>query len=772
MGNSLSNFLLQSLKSRFVRFIIMPFFVFFLTIILWPIDEPVYEYSTVINDSNGELLSATVAPDGQWRFPKPDSIPFKVKECIRYFEDEQFYRHPGINPFSILRAAKQNIQEGRIVSGASTLTMQIARMMSGNERTLVNKLQEMMLALKLEIGYSKEDLMIMYASMAPFGGNVVGLEAASWRYFGRAPHLLSWGEAAALAVLPNQPGAIYPGYNDSLLFKKRNLLLKKLFDKELIKQITYELAIEEPIPGRPLPIPIKAQHLLTTFGVDHKGERLNSTIDQAWQHRVSQMVENHHLIMYANGVENLAALVIDLSDGKVLAYKGNTNDQDADGYQVDIIQRPRSPGSTLKPLLFAASLDRGLILRRSMLSDVPSFFGGFAPKNFNRGYAGAVNANQALSRSLNIPMVHLLKKYSFEQFHQDLHDWGVTTLNKPAGHYGLSLILGGCEVTMWELSQVYYSMYRKMAGKPNSTIHYDKVQQEIPSIPLEKDAIWQTFQAMTSLARPDGERAWRSFSSSQLISWKTGTSYGDRDAWAFGLNGEILVAVWIGNADGEGRADLTGIKAAAPLMHSIMRLSGSNPNWLAELKPQMSSRDICQISGLLANDYCPTIKEEVPGNAEKSGLCSYHMNFTMDASGTYRVNSSCYSLAESINQTYFVLPPAQGHYYRQINPEYKGLPSSFSACNEEVNPIGIIYPNARSKVFIPKEITGDKGRVVLQASHQNSKTIIYWHVNEVYFGMTVDDHQIEVWLPPGKHVLSLIDEDGNKSSRRFEVIGE
>jgi penicillin-binding protein 1C len=512
--------------------------------------------------------------------------------------------------------------------------------------------------------------------------------------------------------------------------------------------------------------------LLTTFSKRHEGERLNSTIDPFWQSRVSDLVENHHLSMGANGVENVAALVIDLEDGKVLAYKGNTNNYKADGQQVDIIQRPRSPGSTLKPLLFAASLDKGIITRRSLLPDVPSFFGGFSPKNFNRGYSGAVNANVSLSRSLNIPMVHLLKRYSFEQFHRDLNDWGITTLKEPAGYYGLSLILGGCEVTMWELAQVYFSMYRKIADEPNISIHYDDRKDSITSFPLGVDAIWQTFQTMTYLARPDGDRSWRSFNSTQLIAWKTGTSFGFRDAWAIGMNGNVLVAVWVGNADGEGRADLTGIKAAAPLMHNIIRLSDSEPNWLNNLKPHMKKRLVCETSGMLANDHCPSKLEETCEKADESGLCTFHKHFVMDVNGKNRVNSSCYNLVETVTKTFFILPPSQGYYYKQIYPDYPGLPPILTGCDNVSNPIGIIYPHVSSKVYIPKEITGEKGRVILQASHQNQSATIYWHINDTYIGETKDEHQQEVWLSPGNHTLSLIDEDGNKATRMFEVIGE
>jgi penicillin-binding protein 1C len=735
---------------------------------------PEYAYSTIVNDAKGNLLSATVASDGQWRFPKPDSVPHRVSESIRYFEDEYFYWHPGINPASLLRAVWQNARDGKVVSGASTINMQIARMMANHERTLSNKLAEMMVALKLGLMYSKKELMIDYASMAPFGGNVVGLEAASWRYYGRSSHLLSWAEAATLAVLPNNPGSIFPGTQDSLLIRKRNRLLYKLKENELIDLQTYELSLLEPVPSAPLRIPTAANHLLTTFSKHNPGKRLSSTLDPFWQSRVTDLVEAHHQLMIDNGVDNVAALVVELSSGRVLTYKGNTDDANADGYQVDMLQRARSPGSSLKPLLFAAALDKGFINRKTLLPDVPSFFGGFSPKNFNNGYSGVVPANVALSRSLNIPYVHLLQTYTYEQFHQDLRDWGFSSLDKPAGHYGLTLALGGCEVTPWELANVYFAMYRKLTGQPNRSIHFEQTNSPatMPSIPLGADAIWQTFQTMTTLARPEGERTWRTFSSSQLIAWKTGTSHGFRDAWAVGLNSNVLVIVWVGNADGEGRADLTGIKAAAPLMHRILRLSPNDPNWLKKLKPFFSKEKVCTVSGMLANTHCPAEEMEVTQHASRSGLCPYHKTFVLDKSGTYRVSGDCYALHQAVQETVFVLPPVQGYYYQQEVPDYRGIPPLHPDCTDGLNPIGIIYPNFNSKVFIPKEMDGSTGRAIFKATHQVPGVELFWHVDEIYLGKTTDDHQQAVWLPAGSHMLTVMDAEGHKLSRPFEVIGE
>lgn len=760
------------LSNRWVRWGLIPFCMFLMLILLWPARIPSYAYSSIVNDAEGNLLSAAVAADGQWRFPPPDSVPYRARQSILYFEDEYFHWHPGINPVSLARATWQNVHDGKIVSGASTITMQIARMMTNNRRTIGNKLSEMVVALNLELRFSKEDLLIKYASMAPFGGNVVGLEAASWRYFGRPPHLLSWAESATLAVLPNNPGSIFPGNQDASLLTKRNRLLLKLKSKQVIDEQTYSLALLEPIPSAPLRIPARAPHLLATFSSQRPGERLASTLDTYWQSRVSELAENHHERMMDNGVENVAAIVVELKTGKILAYKGNTNDPKADGQQVDILQSRRSPGSTFKPLLFAAALDKGLINRRTLLDDVPSFFGGFSPKNFNYGHTGVIPANVALARSLNIPFVHLLQAYTYEQFYQDLKDWGFQSLQRPAGHYGLTLILGGCEVTPWELAQVYFSLYRKAADLPNRTIHFDHAPDTLTSIWLSKEAIWQTLQAMTTVARPEGERSWRTFFSSQLIAWKTGTSHGFRDAWSVGINGEVLVLVWVGNADGEGRAEMTGIQVAAPLMHSIMRLRPNDRNWLNRIKPFMQKQDICRVSGMLGNGLCPTQELEVTSNAARSGLCTYHREFFLDKTGTYRVNADCYPLFDSKKETYFVLPAVQGHYYGREVPDYSGIPALHPKCAENINPIGIIYPNQNSKVYIPIELDETKGQAVFKATHSVLDAALYWHVDDTFYGKTTDDHQLAIWLPPGRHLLTVMDQVGNKMSRTFEVVSE
>lgn len=739
-----------------------------------PPEEDPYPLSTVLNDRQGNLLSASIAADEQWRFPKPDSVPSKLRTSMLLFEDEHFYHHPGINPLAIARAAYQNVAAGRVVSGASTITMQVARMIERKERTLVQKLKEVIMAIRLELYWSKEEILNRYAAMAPFGGNVVGMEAASWRYFQRAPHLLSWAESAALAVLPNQPGDIYPGTGQEALRRKRDFLLRKIHSRGFIDSLELELSLEEPLPGTPYDIPQRAPHLLTTIREAKSGEQTKTTIDPFWQERVTEVVERKHQILKGNGIDNLAVMVVDLDDGGVLSYVGNTSDINADGYQVDVIQKPRSSGSILKPLLYSAALSDGQILPETLLSDIPSFFGGYSPKNFSLGYQGVVSADQALSMSLNIPFAHLLKDYSYERFHHKLGEMGISTLNEPPGHYGLTMILGGAEVKLWELAQAYFSMYRKLANEYNLNISYDFTSQRRPDIDLEEISIWHTFNAMTELKRPGADEHWQNFNSSQVMAWKTGTSFGFRDAWAIGLNGEVLVAVWVGNADGEGRAGMTGATSAGPILNELIRLSPHDPSWLAGLEPFSVTKEVCSVSGSLAGPNCLEVKTMKLGQkAEVSGICAYHVPLWLDQTGTYQVNRGCYPSSKAIEKSVFILPSTQGYYYGQHHSDYQGKPSSLEGCTMETSDVlAINYPKPGSKIFIPRELAGEASQVVVEASHQDRSAELFWHLNDEYIGSTQQDHKQSMALPMGEYHVTVVDAMGNSSTRRFEVVSD
>ena len=536
-------------------------------------DKPL---STVVEAADGSLLGARAAGDGQWRFPPPDSLPEKYVTCLINYEDRWFWWHPGVNPVAVIKALADNIRAGKTVRGGSTITMQVARLARGNpERTYSGKIIEMLSALKLELFRSKRKILLLYAANAPFGGNTVGLEAAAWRYTGRNSNDLTWAEAATLAVLPNAPSLIYPGRHSERLQEKRDSLLLLLAKRKIIDSLTCSLAISEPLPDVALPMPSLAPHLTSRLWIDDPGKRVKTTIDPMLQKEVSALVNSHQAVLEGNLIYNAAALIVEVSSGNVLAYAGNSTLPDTAGIygrDVDMIPSPRSTGSIMKPFLYAGLLTAGEMLPNALIPDIPTRFPGFRPENSDFSYSGAVPAGDALARSLNIPAVRMLQMMNEERFLNLLHRVGFTTFDKPASHYGLSLILGGGEASLWELAGAYASMARVLnninTGKEYHAedwhapqlvnIETQKLTSD-PSPPLTAPAIWLTYEALQRVNRPETETGWRYFGNAPDIAWKTGTSFGFRDAWAIGTTPAYVVAVWAGNADGEGRPGLSGI---------------------------------------------------------------------------------------------------------------------------------------------------------------------------------------------------------------------
>ena len=408
-------------------------------------------YSTVVESAEGELLGARIADDGQWRFPPSTEVPERFATALVQFEDKRFWWHPGVDLLAIGRAFKDNIKEGHTVSGGSTITMQVIRLSRGKERTIWQKIIEAVQATRLELRYSKKKILALYASHAPFGGNVVGLEAAAWRYFGRPADELSWAESATLAILPNSPASMHPGKNRDALKEKRDRLLERLCKKGYIDRETLEASLEEPLPEVPLQLPSYARHY-----VEHctKGQKTRTGIKITLQKAVEEVCDRRSDDLSEEGIADMAAVVIDNSTGDIIAYVGNTSkDRKRPGVDVDVASSPRSTGSILKPVLFKAALEEGTILPATLLPDIPVNLSGFAPQNFDHQFYGAVHANNALARSLNIPAVFLLQEYGVPRFLERLQNCNISTLENDASHYGLSLILGGGECRLDEVTK-------------------------------------------------------------------------------------------------------------------------------------------------------------------------------------------------------------------------------------------------------------------------------------------------------------------------------
>lgn len=751
-------------------------------------------YSTAVYDKNNQLLGVKIAEDGQWRFPETQKISPKFEACILNFEDQRFYYHFGIDPIAITRAIKQNISSGKIKSGGSTISMQTIRIArKGKERTYYQKIIEVILAFRLELSYSKKEILQLYASHAPFGGNTVGIEAAAWRYFERSPEQLSWAENAMLAVLPNSPSLINTAKNREILKEKRDFLLKKLYTKNIISEEEYELAILEPIPEHPNPYPMHAYHLVNRAAKEfpNNNSKIETTIDINLQKQINEIVNIYNQRYKANHIYNIACLVLEVESGKTLAYVGNADiNSETPEKAIDMIKANRSSGSILKPFLYAAALSAGEILPKTLLRDTPLRIGSFSPENFDKSFDGAVPASEALARSLNIPFVLLLKEYGIAKFIYVLKSLGLKSVNKSSEHYGLSLILGGAETSLWDICSAYASMarslknYNKYQSKYSKSDYHEASYIKNAELNEQEDlrdwsflsasSIWFTFEAMSSVNRPAEEKQWRTFSSKQKISWKTGTSFGFKDAWSVAVTPDYVVGVWVGNASGEGRNGITGLRVAAPVLFDIINILPSYKNWFEIPYDDMILAPVCKQSGYLAGENCCDIDSVwISTRGINTNICPYHQKIYLDQSETFRVNSDCYPVNLMKEKSYFILPPSMEVYFINSNYWYQSLPPFLEDCSQQLNvseQIELIYPTNLSRVLIPIEMTGDTLQAIFKVSHRNPETKVYWYIDEKYYGFTKDFHEMGFKLKPGNYTLNLMDENGYKISKKFKVI--
>lgn len=725
--------------------------------------KPVCSYA--LYDKMGRLLGAKVAADGQWRFEK-GAVPSNFEKAIITFEDKRFYHHLGIDPFSIARAIVLNTKNKRIVSGGSTLTMQTVRLLEKNPpRTIRQKMREAAVSLIIEIRWSKKRILETYCANAPFGGNVVGLEAASWRYFGRPPESLSWAECATLAVLPNQPSLVYPGANSEILLAKRDRLLKKLYEKKYIDLKEYELALLEPLPKKPYNLPQITPHYLELLkkNASPSQTKFYTDIDSSLQKNVTRILEDWSSLLYKRGINNAAALVIETKTGNVLAYCANTgfvrNKYTRD---VDLIQSPRSSGSLLKPFLFAAMLDSGQLLPEQLVVDIPTRIGNYHPDNNVPQYKGALPASEALSRSLNIPAIRELREYGVNAFLSYLQKCGFTTLNRGADFYGLPLILGGGEVTLWESTFAYAAMMNKAAGCKTN-------------FPARRGAAYLTLDALVKGTRPAEEANWQIFANSKKIAWKTGTSSGNRDTWAIGTTPEYTVGIWIGNAEGYGVADLKSVSTSAPVLFDIFSALPTT-TWPETPWRDMTEETVCAKSGYMAGPYCAETKKIWRAkNAPISKACPYCKLVSFTPDGKYQASAEdltgIYTGQMPLMQKWFVLPTNIEYWYKKANIGYRSLPDFVPwHKGSSANEISILFPEEGSHLIIPIDLNGKKGMMVMQATARSLENELFWDLDGEFLGATTTIHQMGAAPSVGKHKLTITDKNGNRKTRIFEII--
>ncbi len=750
------------------------------------------DYSTVVLDKHEYLIGARLSSDQQWRFKPADSIPGKFKAAILTYEDKHFYSHPGINPISMYKALITNIKSGKIKRGGSTISMQVIRMSRGNrERSYIQKIIEVFLTIGLELKYSKEEIIDLYTNNAPMGGNIVGLDAASWRYFGHSKHELSWAEAATLAVLPNSPSMVHPGRNRNTLLVKRNKLLLELHQLGYMDSTEYQLSLLEQVPEYPVPLPQFATHFVELICQKYPGEVTRTTLDSDLQQIVNTVTTSYSSSMQSRNINNASVIIANPGNNHVLAYFGNFR---SDGNQKvkfeynDMVQTKRSTGSILKPFLYAAMLNDGMILPNSLIRDIPSYFNNYFPENSSGQFSGVVPASQALSRSLNVPAIYMLQEYGVAKFHRLLYKLGINSFTKQSDHYGLSMILGGGEASLFEIAGTYTGMAKTLISYDKNYGQYPKdayaglkiryetneTATEVQNMPLSAASIWFTLEALKEVNRPDSEEGWEFFSTGREIAWKTGTSHGFKDAWAIGVTADYVVGVWTGNASGEGVTGLSGTATSAPILFDIF----NNLNGKYSFYPpydEMVEVEVCRKSGNIASSFCPendTILVYSKGQYSKA--CPYHKRIFTDSTRSYRLSHICTSVGNMLPVSWFVLPPVQEHYHMKTNQEYKGLPPYKEGCNPNENNSGfeILYPTRNSVIYMTKDLDSSKKGAVFEIKHHYPEYKVYWHLNNAYIGVTQYNHQLNFTPEDGTHTLTVVDETGESHSVTFRSINK
>jgi penicillin-binding protein 1C len=735
--------------------------------------------STALYSRQGNLMSAVTSAEQQWCLPLENGVPERFKTALLLYEDAYFYWHPGVNPVSVGKAVYANWKAGRIRRGASTLTMQLMRMKYRHaDRNLASKLIEILGAVKYTAIKSKSKVLQEWAEIAPFGGNTIGLRSASLRYFGIEPGNLSWGQAALLAVIPNLPGMVNPEKNRHLLLAKRNALLKKLHQHGHFNAEDLALYLDEDIPSERVPIPGKNYHFLQFLKQKQPDVPLfHSTVDETLQQALDQLIQTESAYLQVEGIQHMAAVILDVQSNEVLAYTGNVPGKNKTFQYVDLVQSPRSYGSLLKPLLYAEALESGHFLPNELIPDIPTHIGDFRPKNFDQKYRGAVTLDQMVVQSLNVPAVRVLQQLGIQPFYNRIKTLGLKGIDKGASHYGLSIILGGAETSLWELCRLYKGFARNYLGLKDP---YQPVQAHLshtpdhPKHPLEYSpyAIRHTVQYMSDLERPREEKGWTLLGNAQKIAWKTGTSFGHRDAWAIGFNDRYLVGIWVGNEDGEGRHNLTGIQRAAPVLFKAFHLLPETPG---PKHPPYGKKEntlqVCGLSGKLAGPLCQkTTPMKTHSVSHKYETCQYHQVVYLNSSGQM-MNESC-PVKKGLLDTMFILPPEMGYYFKQHNAQYKELPGPDPDCPPYATPLKILYPQNRMKVFLPRENNEKKNQLIARVFQSTGNGRVYWYINDTFLEATHSgqEHKKSVSLSKGTYTLTVIDQNGNSDAVTFDVL--
>ncbi len=755
---------------KYLRFIIFSVILVFTLFILMDTISPLrinIEYSPVITSHDSTVIHAFLTGDDKWRmYTELSELTPQLKKTIIFKEDKYFRYHFGINPVSIVRALMKNIIHGKRTSGASTITMQVARLLDPKERTYLNKFIEMFRALQLEWHMKKDEILQLYLNLVPYGSNIEGVKSASIIYFGKAPDHLSIAETVSLAIIPNRPVSLKPGTNNDYILRERNKWLKRflkagLFDKEYIED-----AMDEPVNAYRRDVPRLAPHISCRLISQYPHKRIIRTnIDLEIQQKIQNIVTGYSRYQYFQNIKNATALVVDNYSRNVICYIGSADfNNDEDGGQVDGIQAVRSPGSTLKPLLYGMAFDNGYITPKSVISDVPASFEGYEPENYDGKFYGNITAEYALYNSLNVPAVKILAHVKVESLTENLIKAGFRQIEKDRNDLGLSLILGGCGTTLEELTGLYCALANKGKYEKLLYINEEYNEPEVQEILSEQSAYMIT-EILTQLTRPDLPVNWQNTVHMPKIAWKTGTSYGRRDAWSIGYNNKYTIGVWVGNFSGEGVPGLSGADKAAPLLFKIFNAVDYDPeqDWYS-MPEGLSFRYVCSETGKIPDEFCTNqvIDYYIPG-ISPSETCDHMKIVYISPDSSISYCTSCRPDAGYIKAYYPNFSPEILTWYDENNIEYIKIPPHNPDCERLMTGAApsITSPLNENEYFIDNK---DSMQMMLSCNASNDVENVFWYINNKFYRSARPDRKIFFQPPEGLVHISCSDDKGRNSN--------
>lgn len=764
-----------SKKKLILAAVTLPVILFFALDLSFPFPEHKLHPATasVVTDRDGTPLRIFLPPDGarRMRTRLEDVSPVLIKALIAS-EDSWFRYHPGVNPVSVIRAAISNLIAGRVISGASTIPMQIARMAVPRPRTISAKIVESFRALQLKFHHSNDELLEIYLSLLPYGGNIQGVAAASHFYFGHDASTLSLGESALLTTLPRGPVYYDPLRNPQNALKGRNRVMLQLMKKGEFPADEVQRNIKLPLPESIIPVPLEAPHFSRmVFEQVGPVPVINTTLDLSLQLAAKDKTRNHVARLRSQDIDNAACVIIHIPSRQIRALAGSADFfEKGYGGAINLAETRRSPGSTLKPFLYALAFEQGKLVPGTFIYDIPVDYSGYSPENYDRTWSGQVTVRQALEKSLNVPAVNTLAATGVEEFMNLLKKGGISTLDKSAAKYGLPLALGGCEIKLTELTNLYACLGDKGRFKPTTFL---PGSTSVGTQLLSPETSWLVTDMLSGVHRPEMNETWMLTSDMPEAAWKTGTSFGHRDAWAIGLSGEYAVGVWVGNPDGRPRKGISGAVHAGPLLFDLLRLAAPGGKLPAPPEgPNLSQVEVCAHSRLLPGPFC-TERTTIRFLSGKTRLqpCEQCRQILVDSKSGYRLSGECLDRKGIRRKTIRVIPPKLARWRAENNLEIPQMPPLAPGC--DLLPSGkaprIVSPAAGTPYILRNDAPLEYQKMALKADAGPDSGTLHWFIDgRLVSKGRFNEKQFAV-VSKGKHRISLSDDLGRTDSLIFEV---